>query len=187
MGEKLKALIAKIKSVKPLYLAVGIAILAILVLAAIAVTTTLKQRQEATQKEAVQKRNVKIVRIVSVNGKDVEAEIAGTPQERTKGLMYRTILEDGKGMLFTFGTASQYPFWMKNMKISIDIIWIGDNMTVIDMDQNVPPCEQENCELYTPSAAAKYVLEVPAGCASQNVIQTGNTVEFKESKQKFVD
>ncbi|NMB70008.1 DUF192 domain-containing protein [candidate division WWE3 bacterium] len=187
MGEKLKTLTAKIKTIKPLYLAVGVAVIVILVLALTAVTTTLRQRQEATQKESVQKRNVKVVRVVSIGGKDVEAEIASTPQERIKGLMYRTVLEDGKGMLFTFGSASQYPFWMKNMKISIDIIWIGENMTVIDIDQNVPPCEQENCEYYTPASAAKYVLEVPAGWAQRNNVQTGNTVEFKESKQEFVD
>jgi len=73
------------------------------------------------------------------------------------------------------------------MKIAIDMIWIGENMTVIDMDQNVPPCEQENCELYTPASPAKYVLEVPAGWAQRNGIQTGSTIEFKESKQIFVD
>ena len=187
MGPKIKAIIAKLITVKPLYIAVVAAVIIILGLALTAVTTTIRQQQEASKKEAVQKRNVKVVRIVSVGSKEVEAELASTPQERKMGLMYRTVLEEGKGMLFTFGTAYQYPFWMKNMKIAIDMIWIGENMTVIDMDQNVPPCEQENCELYTPSSPAKYVLEVPAGWAQRNGIQTGSTVEFKESKQIFVD
>lgn len=187
MNPRVAALVARIKLIKPLYIAVAMAVIVILILAVIALTTTVKQRQDASVKEANKNRAVRIVRIVSVADKDVEAEVASTPQERSKGLMYRTVLEEGKGMLFTFNSASQYPFWMKNMKISIDIIWIGDNLVIADIDQNVPPCAQENCELYTPNSPAKYVLEVPAGWTQKNSIQIGNTVVFKESKQEFVN
>ncbi len=187
MRARLTALLAKLKLIKPLYIGVGIAVVGLVVLIVVALFTTLKQKQQATQNQIEQHKSIKITRSVSINGKEIKAEVANSPQEKSKGLMYRTSLADGTGMLFPFGTAGQYPFWMKNMKISIDIIWIDADLNVIDMDQNVPPCQQDNCELYTPDAAAKYVLEVPAGWAQQNGVQRNNKVQFGESKQEFVD
>lgn len=173
------------KAVRPLYYAVGGAVILIVSLFVVALTTTAKQKQESDQQLAKENRHVLITREVVINGKTVVAEIASSPQERIKGLMYRTVLDEGKGMLFTFGQNGQYPFWMKGMKIAIDIIWIGEDLKIVDMDQNVPPCTQENCELYTPSGPIRYVLEVPAGWAQRNSIQTGNAVEFKEAKQEL--
>src|SRR5262249_393206 len=56
---------------------------------------------------------------------DVALEIAATPETRTRGLMYRKDLPDGRGMLFVFDQEEEHEFWMKNTLIPLDMIFIG--------------------------------------------------------------
>ncbi|MHB0896153.1 MAG: DUF192 domain-containing protein, partial [Spirochaetales bacterium] len=42
------------------------------------------------------------------------AEVAATELERTRGLMFRKNLAEGKGMLFVFDSDQKVAFWMKN-------------------------------------------------------------------------
>ena len=41
----------------------------------------------------------------------------------------------GAGMLFVFDQPGRYPFWMKNMKISLDIFWMNDDLEVVHLDR----------------------------------------------------
>ena len=68
---------------------------------------------------------------VVVNEQIVFVELAITPQEREKGLMERKVLEDNNGMLFVFSDEGEYSFWMKNMEMSLDIIWIDADGNVV--------------------------------------------------------
>ena len=52
---------------------------------------------------------------------------------------------------------------MKNMKISLDIIWINADGNVVYFVKDVPPCVQSPCQTYSPNANALYVLEVNPG------------------------
>ena len=92
-------------------------------------------------------------------------EIADTPQERAIGLMGRDNLEVGKGMLFGFETQDKHGFWMKNTLIPLDIVWISDDMEVVAVRRNAPPCSPEQsakdrCVMYQPQSPARYALEV---------------------------
>src|SRR3989338_6278411 len=82
--------------------------------------------------------------------KCINVEIADDQHERTIGLMYRDNLPDYVGMLFIFTEEAAYAFWMKNMKIPIDIVWIDRNLNVVRIEQNVPPCEDDPCPKYVP-------------------------------------
>lgn len=187
MKERLIALITKLKTVRKTYLVVGISLIVLVILLLVTINVTNSQKQQSDEKQLISDKSVVIKRRLLVGTKEILAEVAATPQERSRGLMYRTQLDENSGMLFTFGETAEYPFWMKNMKISIDIIWIDENQNVVDMDQNAPPCAQESCELYTPTQPIKYVLEVPAGWAQRNGVQNGTYVEFKDSIQELVD
>jgi uncharacterized protein len=170
-------IINKIKTVRPLYIVLVIAMIIVVFVVFFAVySITKKQKETFAQKQVELSKQVKVSREVIINGAKVDAEIAATPQERVRGLMGRAALADGTGMLFTFGQEAAYTFWMKNMKISLDLVWIGANMTVVDLDKNVPPCTNDNCEYYTPASPVKYVLEVPAGWSDKNGVNIGNTV-----------
>ncbi len=105
-------------------------------------------------------------------------EVAQTPSERAKGLMFRENMERDRGMLFIFPLESRYAFWMKNTLIPLDIIWINSAKEVVSIAEDVRPCVEEECETFTPEAAASYVLEVNAGMAAEKDIKVGDRLDF---------
>ena len=120
-------------------------------------------------------------KFVVINDKVINIEIADTPEKTSKGLSERTNLTTNSGMIFTFSKQDQYPaFWMKDMLIPIDIIWINDTK-IIQIDNNVQPepgITDTNLTLYRPVSAVDYVLEVNAGYCERNGIEVGDTVKI---------
>jgi len=102
-------------------------------------------------------------------------EIADTDSERSQGLMNRSSLASGSGMLFVFGKEVTPAFWMKNTFIPLDIIFIGAG-TVLDVKKGLP-CRVDPCPLITTDAPAQYVLEVNEGGADS--IHRGDAVELR--------
>lgn len=88
-------------------------------------------------------------------------ETATTPEQRQQGLMFREYLDAQAGMLFVFEYDAPYAFWMKNTKMSLDIIWIDSEWRVVDSTTALP-CEDDPCPSYYPRADARYVLEINA-------------------------
>lgn len=107
-------------------------------------------------------------------------EIADDKDSRTLGLMHRDSLDDEKGMLFIYEEERTPAFWMKNMQIPIDIIFMDKDFTVVDYFENVPPCEEEPCERYMPASKSQYILEVTAGTSSKIVLEKGDKAEMSE-------
>lgn len=105
-------------------------------------------------------------------------EVARSLSDQAKGLSGREGLEMGEGMFFIFSREEQHPFWMKDMNFPIDIIWIGEDSVVRDIEKNVPICEEDPCPSYSPSAPSRYVLEVPAGFSEAKSISVGDKVSF---------
>ena len=67
---------------------------------------------------------------------------------------------------------------MKDMRISIDIIWIG-NGKIIGIEHDVPlPPEDADLPVYYPPTEISHVLEVPAGWSKKNNIVVGETVSL---------
>ncbi|MBD3245679.1 MAG: DUF192 domain-containing protein [Candidatus Omnitrophica bacterium] len=109
-------------------------------------------------------------------------QTAASPRARRTGLMGRRSLDDNEGMLFVFERSGRYPFWMKNMKIPLDILWIDAQFRIVHIEPSVPPCTMEPCPGYHPALAARYVLELPAGSVVRHRIGRGDTVEFLEKR-----
>jgi hypothetical protein len=76
--------------------------------------------------------------------------------------MFREELETGTGMLFVFEELNFHGFWMRNTLIPLDIIWIGEDMNVIEV-HTLQPCTTDECPSFRPSQKALFVLEVSAG------------------------
>ncbi len=89
-------------------------------------------------------------------------DVAKTLKDRQQGLMLRESLEEGMGMLFIFEEEDFHAFWMKSTLIPLDVIWIGEDEKVVDV-QTLQPCKTEECPNFRPAKKAKYVLEVNAG------------------------
>jgi len=109
------------------------------------------------------------------------AEIADTPKKRAEGLMFRDHLPKDRGMLFTFGQAQPWTFWMKNTKIPLDIIWMNDKKQVIHIAHKVPICTRtdDSCPQYQPNDPALYVLELGSGEAERLKIEKGSKIQFR--------
>ena len=120
----------------------------------------------------------KIENRVCFKDKCFNVEIADTNEERSKGLMFRDHLGLDKGMLFVFDKEDKYDFWMKNMKIPLDIIWINKNKEVVYMHKNTPPCPENVCFSIVPNKEAKYVLEINSGVTDKLGLNIGDSASF---------
>jgi uncharacterized protein len=105
----------------------------------------------------------------------IDAEIADTITARRRGLSNQESLAAGTGMLFVFDKPGNYQFWMKEMQLPLDIIWILDD-TVVDIWPLAPVPTDSNIPRYTPLAPANFVLELNAGFSEVNDLRIGDKV-----------
>ena len=108
----------------------------------------------------------------------IQVEIADTRLERQQGLMFREYLEENQGMLFIFEDEDTHSFWMKDTLIALDMIWINSSYHIVHIEQ-AAPCKTENCRLYKPPKAARYVLEVNKEFTEENNIKIGDVITTK--------
>ncbi len=114
--------------------------------------------------------------IVKVGDSAWSVAIADTSSEHSRGLMECEHLPAGNGMYFEFLQPSAQPFWMKNMQISLDIIWIAEG-EIIGIEHNVPPAgDTDKPPLYYAPTPYTAVLEIPAGEAEKTGLTVGSKV-----------
>jgi uncharacterized membrane protein (UPF0127 family) len=106
----------------------------------------------------------------------VTLEVVKDDASRTRGLMYRTELADGHGMLFVFDEEVDHPFWMKNTVIPLDMIFIDANRRIVGIHPNATPLNLKPVSVGRPS---KWVLEVAGGYATRAGITTNNQIDFE--------
>jgi len=104
----------------------------------------------------------------------LEVEIAATHDSRTRGLMWRTSLADGKGMFFVFGEDEVHSFWMRNTLIPLDMIFISSDGKIVGIVQNAEPRTLINRGPL--DKLSRYVLEVPGGWTARHGLRTGSEV-----------
>ncbi len=108
----------------------------------------------------------------------VEAEIADTPEERMRGLMFRKSLGQKEGMFFVFPQEGFKGFWMKNTYIPLDIIFISEDLKVSSIVKDARPCKGDHCRTYKSEYPVKYALEVNSRFADQYGIIEGMRIEI---------
>ena len=116
--------------------------------------------------------------IVTVNNFTLTTDLAITEDQKTKGLSIKNHLQENQGMLFIYNYPAPHPFWMKDMKFPIDIIWLDRNGTVTHIETKLQPCIPKNiCHTYTPkSSNSLYVLETVAGFSQKHNVKVGTSV-----------
>ena len=105
----------------------------------------------------------------------VNAEVVDEFEERMQGLMFREYLDENDGMLFIFEQQEYLSFWMKNTLIPLDMIFISENLEIVDIHHAIP-CESDPCRSYTSKDLALYVLEVNEGFTDENNIEIGDKI-----------
>jgi uncharacterized membrane protein (UPF0127 family) len=109
------------------------------------------------------------------DGAAVTAELALTPEEQARGLMFREKLAPGRGMLFVFSSPDVKTFWMKNTLIDLDMVFLDGALKVLKVFHRVPRsyAGQPESEVARAAAPATLVLELPAGAARAHRVRPG--------------
>jgi uncharacterized protein len=100
-------------------------------------------------------------------------ELALTPEEQSRGLMYRRSLPEGQGMLFDFKRDQETSFWMKNTYVPLDIIFIRSDGRIHRIAENTEPLSER---LVSSNGPVRAVLEVVAGTTRKLGIAPGDRV-----------
>ena len=113
----------------------------------------------------------------------VTCEIADSESERLQGLMHRENLLEDEGMLFIYEFPQNVSFWMKNTEIPLDIIFIHENGTVLNIEEADVQPDVPDSELtrYESQGPVKWVVEINQGLSVQNGISNGTkvTIEYR--------
>lgn len=104
-----------------------------------------------------------------------KVEVARTPQEQARGLMFRTEMGPNEGMLFPYDQPRTLSFWMKNTVLSLDIVFIGPDQRVINIAAETVPYSEESVLSDGPAIAA---LELNGGRAAELGIVPGAQVDW---------
>jgi uncharacterized membrane protein (UPF0127 family) len=118
---------------------------------------------------------------VSLKGETFKVDVADTPAKQARGLGGRESLDRNEGMLFVFGGSRVRSFWMKDVLIPLDIIWISDDV-VVGFDANVPAepgVSTMNLKKYASPESVNYVLEVAAGTVDRLRLKVGDEVSIQ--------
>jgi uncharacterized membrane protein (UPF0127 family) len=118
-------------------------------------------------------------RIILPDNFVVSVEVAADEELRSQGLMYRDQLAENRGMIFLFTQAGEYPFWMKNTLIPLDMIWMDAQHRIVHIAHDVQPCKADPCPSYPPHTLASSVLELAAGVAAKHHLADGNVLRFE--------
>lgn len=115
--------------------------------------------------------------VVLENGETLFVETARTPWQKMQGLS-GTEQVPRDGLLFVYDTPENVGIWMKDMRFSIDIVWIADGR-VVHVVENAQPDDRSHREVYQAGQAVDYVLELEAGRVQKEGLKEGSRVEIE--------
>jgi len=108
----------------------------------------------------------------------VNLEVARTPQQHELGLMYRPVLPDNQGMLFQFSKPQLLSFWMKNVSVPLDMVFL--NRGVVQYEASALPCPGGiGCPLIRPPRLCDQVIELGSGQLQFLGLKVGDYVQIK--------
>jgi uncharacterized membrane protein (UPF0127 family) len=106
---------------------------------------------------------------------NINLEVAQTVQQQTIGLMYRDDLPRDRGMLFPINPPQVISLWMKNVTITLDMIFLR-NGAIQQILVNVPPCLSDNCPSYWSNVEVDQVIELKGGRAAELNVKVGDKI-----------
>ncbi|NJR26637.1 MAG: hypothetical protein HC786_33360 [Richelia sp. CSU_2_1] len=112
---------------------------------------------------------------ILVGNSPIGLEVARSSQEQAIGLMFRTEIPDDRGMYFPIEPARNVRFWMRNVFVPLDMIFLRQGV-VQAIIPNVPPCLNDNCPNYGPDVLVDGVIELRGGRAAELGLQAGDRI-----------
>ena len=115
------------------------------------------------------------------SGAEFSLEVAADDATRARGYMFRERVGPHEGMLFLFDKPGHHSIWMKNCKVSLDIVWLDAAFRVVEIAHDLQPCPEAGpCPASIPLRSASYVLEVAGGSARQAGLEPGDVIVLLE-------
>ena len=108
--------------------------------------------------------------------KEIQVEVAKTPEDREKGLMGRTHLGENEGMLFIFEREGYHGFWMKNTLIPLSIAFVDRKCRIVA----ITDMEPLTLETRPPPQPVLYALEMRKGWFLANGVKAGDSIRFSK-------
>ena len=108
---------------------------------------------------------------------NIRAEVAITPEQRQKGLMFRRDLAAHEGMLFIFEQAQPHCFWMRNTPTPLTIAFLADDGSIVNLADMKPFDDASHCS----ERPVRYVLEMNQGWFAKRALKPG----FKLTGEPF--
>lgn len=105
--------------------------------------------------------------------KELDIEFAEGQYETSEGLKHRYSMKENQGMLFLFPKPELKTFWMQDTRIPLDILYIREDSTVLNIVKNAPPMTEYGIQ--GSKGAVKYVLEVNGGMSDKWGVIEGET------------
>ena len=113
-------------------------------------------------------------RTVTIEGHEVDCEVADTDPSRMQGLMHRQDLPQNTGMLFVFPWSEQQSFWMRDTHIPLDVAFADARGRILNIEPGSPMSEQKILS----RGSAMYVLEVPKGWFAFRGLEPGSIINL---------
>jgi uncharacterized protein len=105
----------------------------------------------------------------------VRLEVAADPAARARGLMGRTQVPEGTGMVFLYPEDVAEAYWMKNTLVPLSIAFVAADGRVVSVAE-MPPCTADPCPSYQPAGPYRYAVELPAGAFRAAGVGEGDRV-----------
>ena len=114
------------------------------------------------------------------NGNQIRAEFVSHPKDVMRGMKYRDSLDPSRGMLFQHGREGHYRYWMYEVRVPLDILWLDNRGVIVQLVHRAPPCPgpQEKCPSYGGDFPSLQVLELASGTAAKNGLKPGMRLDF---------
>src|ERR687890_2297882 len=105
----------------------------------------------------------------------VRLEVAADPAARARGLMGRTEVPEGTGMVFLYPRDVAEAYWMKNTLVPLSIAFVAADGRVVSVAE-MTPCTADPCPSYPPAGPYRYAVELPAGAFDTAGVGEGDKV-----------
>ena len=118
-------------------------------------------------------------------GRAFMAEVARTPDDKARGLMFRKRMAADEAMVFVYDAPEPLGVWMKNVEFPIDVLFLAktgapEKLRVVHQLEGIPPCKTPTCPTYPCPVDVQYFLELPAYTVSSEGLRTGDMVTFEK-------
>lgn len=114
-------------------------------------------------------------------GQQIRTEVMVRPEDMLRGMMFRDLVAPDHGMLFIHNQPAHYGYWMYQVRIPLDIVWMDRGKTIVEISPNTPPCQSKSareCPTFGTNSSGMYVLELGGGMAEKYGLKVGDTIRF---------